>query len=175
MEVGIFLLKLFGAMHLSSRELLQLALRRTHGNLTLPGIAYTSHGKPYFPNLPEIHFNLSHSGVYTLCALSSHCVGVDIEIIKTRKTQLPQYALTEKEYTEYLSLGGDLASFYHIWTKKEAYVKFNGQSIVSFKNTEIDNTLQYSHYTQANFKACLCSTLPGPVSIVWLTESPSAL
>ena len=45
----------------------------------LPPIRLTSLGKPYFPDFPEVHFNLSHTTGAVLVALSGEPVGVDIE------------------------------------------------------------------------------------------------
>ena len=44
----------------------------------LPPIRLTSLGKPYFPDFPEVHFNLSHTTGAVLVALSGEPVGVDI-------------------------------------------------------------------------------------------------
>ena len=46
----------------------------------LPPIRLTSLGKPYFPDFPEVHFNLSHTTGAVLVALSGEPVGVDIEL-----------------------------------------------------------------------------------------------
>ena len=43
----------------------------------LPPIRLTSLGKPYFPDFPEVHFNLSHTTGAVLVALSGEPVGVE--------------------------------------------------------------------------------------------------
>ena len=48
----------------------------------LPPIRLTSLGKPYFPDFPEVHFNLSHTTGAVLVALSGEPVGVDIAHIR---------------------------------------------------------------------------------------------
>ena len=48
----------------------------------LPPIRTTSLGKPYFPDHPDVHFNLSHTAGAVLVALSDRPVGVDIERIR---------------------------------------------------------------------------------------------
>ena len=45
----------------------------------LPPIRLTSLGKPYFPDFPEVHFNLSHTTGAVLVALSGEPVGGDIK------------------------------------------------------------------------------------------------
>ena len=37
------------------------------------------HGKPYLVNHPKIHYNISHSGRFVLCAISGVPVGIDIQ------------------------------------------------------------------------------------------------
>lgn len=45
-----------------------------------PGsIARGPWGKPCFPNLPMLHFSISHSGEWWLCAFSDRPVGIDLQ------------------------------------------------------------------------------------------------
>ena len=54
-----------------------------------PGpLAYGPQGKPFFPDRPELHFNLSHSGETVLCALSPSPVGCDVETISSARPEL---------------------------------------------------------------------------------------
>ena len=46
------------------------------------------HGKPYVINLPA-HFNVSHSGNYTVVAISDSPIGIDIEIIMDFSLDMP--------------------------------------------------------------------------------------
>ena len=40
------------------------------------------YGKPFLANKPNIHYNISNSGRYIACALSSVPIGVDIDLMK---------------------------------------------------------------------------------------------
>ena len=62
-------------------RLLELALQREYGLDSLPEIRRAAGGKPYFPQYPHIHFNLSHSRGAAVCALSGEPVGVDVELL----------------------------------------------------------------------------------------------
>ena len=59
-------------------------------------------GKPYFADMPNRWLSLSHSGRYALCALSDEGeVGVDVEVIRTHRPGLPEYALTPEEKAQF--------------------------------------------------------------------------
>ncbi len=89
------------------------------------------HGKPYVLNLPA-HFNVSHSGNYTVLAVSDAPIGIDLEIIKEFSAILAKKLFSEEEL-KYISgkdskrsKGSMQQCFYEIWTAKEAYLKFKG-------------------------------------------------
>ena len=88
------MLRLYGATGLTPQALLSWALAKSFQIQELPEIGRTEHNKPYFPTLPGLHVNWSHSGPFVLCALGNAPVGVDIEVIRPRTASLPRYALT---------------------------------------------------------------------------------
>lgn len=98
-------------------------------------------GKPYAKNLP-VHFSISHSGDYALCAVSGSEIGVDIEKIRAVHPRAHEKFCTENE-SRYIS--GSENGFFKIWTLKEAYFKCIGTGLgadikdVSFEinNSEI--------------------------------------
>ena len=78
-------------------------------------------GKPYLPEHPDIHFNLSHSGNWVVLAVGDHEVGVDLE--RTDRN-VDRTALAKRHFTpEELASGED---FFAIWTAKESYLKYLG-------------------------------------------------
>lgn len=92
-------------------------------------------GKPYLADKfeSETQFNASHSHDLALIAVNEkHDVGVDIEYIRTiRKLDiLARRYFTDSEYSEFESSSDREASFFAIWTLKEAIVKLTGQGIV---------------------------------------------
>ena len=104
------MIALYGSRDGNPQKLLLWALQQAHGFAALPPLARTPLGKPYFPQYPGLHFNLSHSGPLTVCALSTLPVGVDIEQIRPRGASLPRYALTEEQkerYEKLLNVSGD--------------------------------------------------------------------
>lgn len=166
------MLTLYGGDGFSSLPFLQRVLQEALGLSILPAIVRTTRGKPYFPSIPGLHFNLSHSGGYLLCALGDCPVGVDIEVLRPRKAGLPRYALSDLEYEEYLALGGDWAAFYQLWTKKEAFVKYSGEGLHSkARHIAPTQTLHFTCYGSAEYCATLCAEEAAPSDIVWLDSA----
>lgn len=61
--------------------LLRHALRQEYGMTRLPKIETGKKGKPFFPDHPALHFNLSHCKYAVACALDGAPVGVDAEAL----------------------------------------------------------------------------------------------
>ncbi len=91
-------------------------------------IKYTEHKKPYLKDHPEIHFNLSHSGDYAVCAFSDSNVGVDIEKLREVTPSLLKYTLDKEEFAFLDSVSEDRLApeFFRFWTEKESFVKYLG-------------------------------------------------
>jgi 4'-phosphopantetheinyl transferase len=114
--------------------LLLLALWQQCRWRELPEIALTAEGKPYFPDHPDVHFNLSHTSGAVLVGLSDQPIGVDIEKIRPvsqRSMQRLAGVDTEEE-------------FYQSWVRREARTKRSGEGVVTMMRTEAP--LQYGEY-----------------------------
>ena len=107
-----------------------------------------SHGKPELvfqslnPSIPQIEFNVSHSGTIGLIALTvGASIGVDVEEVDpaVKFLQLAERFFAPGETTELKSLQPEkqLNGFYRGWTSKEAYIKAKGDglslSLASFR------------------------------------------
>ena len=109
-------------------SLLRYALMKKGLTEVFP-ISSGEHGKPYFPDRRDLHFNLSHSGDVALCALSDRDIGCDAE--KIRK---PPFRVAEKFFSEeerkYVFSGGTEKErtnrFFKVWTLKESALKATG-------------------------------------------------
>ena len=117
-----------GAKCLSLAASLLLMRALSDEGLKAGDFAVTEYGKPYFPQLPDFHFNLSHSENMALCAVSPEPVGCDIEVpgkfdpkIARRffhKTECDWlFACPEEEQSD---------AFYRLWTCKESFIKALG-------------------------------------------------
>lgn len=89
------------------------------------------YGKPSFVNIKDIHFNLSHSGPWVVCAVSLKPVGIDIEQIKPIDLKIAKRFFSKKEYEDILNKNDEekLAYFYDLWTLKESYIKYKGKGL----------------------------------------------
>ncbi len=88
------------------------------------GIACGTHGKPYAPQQPALHFNLSHSGELAFAVLSPVTIGCDVQSAQEngREAQLARRFFSEEEQAAY-DAGLD---FYRIFTRKESWIKCDG-------------------------------------------------
>ena len=94
-----------------------------------PAVTRNDRGKPVFVGDPR-HLSLSHSGDYTVLALSDCLVGIDIQRLYIKRDPL---ALANRFFTpEETRIIGDnppdkrTGRFLDIWAKKEAAVKAAG-------------------------------------------------
>ena len=106
--------------------MLYLALRQTYGWKHLPAMSYTERGKPFFPDHPEVQFNLSHTSGAVLVGISDQPVGVDIEKVRpvsSRAMQRIAGVTTEEE-------------FFRSWVRREARTKRSGDGVATMMRAE---------------------------------------
>lgn len=105
-------------------------------------LQFTKLKRPYFNG--SIDFNISHSGKYVVCALSTSAkVGVDVEEIKDIPLTDFDNEFSAEEMKDILSSDDSLHTFYSLWTKKEAFLKAIGAGLhVPLNKVHvIDNTI----------------------------------
>ena len=84
-------------------------------------------GKPFLPGGP--YFSLSHSGPWALCAVGEEEMGCDVETIRPRRSGLPRYALSDREFQWFSQRGSAWEDFYTLWTLKESLCKCTGRGL----------------------------------------------
>ncbi|WP_285769409.1 4'-phosphopantetheinyl transferase superfamily protein [Peribacillus sp. SI8-4] len=89
----------------------------------------TAYGKPFLSKHPSVHYNISHSGDYVVCAIHDKEVGVDIENTGPFDLELAKGFLTEEEYGQVWEAEDRLSAFYDMWTLKESYIKAVGKGL----------------------------------------------
>lgn len=88
-------------------------------------------GKPYLPDRSNVHFSLSHSGNYAICAFSDVPVGIDIEQMSEEYMDIATHFFTDAEKKELMLLDGDVRKrrFFEYWVMKESYLKATGKGM----------------------------------------------
>lgn len=84
-------------------------------------------GKPFMED-HSLHYNVSHSGDYVVCAISQSEVGIDIEKREAIDLEIAEH-FHEKECQDIMSQKDRLAVFYDYWCLKESYVKYTGMGL----------------------------------------------
>ena len=109
--------------------------------------ATCENGKPYFKNLPDVHFSLSHSGKIAMCAISSLPVGCDCEMSHRKSEGIEKKYFNQME-RDLLKNG---KTFAHIWTRKEAVAKCNGRGVAAGLK-KIDTTCDFLTFDGAKYR-----------------------
>jgi 4'-phosphopantetheinyl transferase len=96
------------------------------------------HGKPFLLDVSggasPLEFNLSHSGEHVLVAVAwRHPVGVDIEAVRAMDDAdaIVERNFSPLERAAYRALPAErrLSAFFDGWTRKEAFIKAEGQGL----------------------------------------------
>ncbi len=114
-----------GAFALLSFALKELGLRE------MPRIACGEQGKPYFPELPELHFNLSHAGSKVLCGISSCPLGVDVEEVGRAHPAIARRFFSPIEYNALQRCPEEQRAllFTRFWVLRESLLKADGRGL----------------------------------------------
>ncbi len=134
-------------------------------------------GKPYLKHRKDIHFSLSHSGVWAVCAVSDENVGVDVELPRcsmavARRCFRPE----ELDELDALDRYHQADALNRLWTAKEAFLKMLGKGLTlpldSFavrlgETAELvqdytDAPYRLHEYRLGLYRICLCTTGPRP-------------
>lgn len=128
-------------------------------------------------NDQSIQFNLSHTRNMIVCGYSEQPVGVDVERIKVpfHKEILKDYNANEQLQCQRGSELEQAIAFYQIWTKKEAYVKCDGNGL-AVELAEIPTNLpQFKTWNKGEYIISLFSRTEDPVKLVKITEDEIAI
>ncbi|MCQ2973444.1 MAG: 4'-phosphopantetheinyl transferase superfamily protein [Bacteroidales bacterium] len=92
-------------------------------NISESDIYINQYGKPFIIN--NDNFNISHSNNYVVFVKSKHTIGIDIEHITIKNTDISEKVYQHSEI-EWLKKDF-LTRFYTLWTQKESVMKATGQ------------------------------------------------
>ncbi len=141
--------------HETAFALLKTLFREETGR-TIPEIARTDRGKPYFPD-EEIYFSITHTKKHAFCALSDCPVGIDAEELDRKiNPGLAEKILSSGEMTQYASASDKNKALLTFWVLKEAAAKCAGDGLRGYPN-KTDFLLTDSRVTE--IKGCLVAVI----------------
>ena len=143
-----------------------------------PTIARSERGKPYFLHVPDLHFSLTHSGLYGACAFCTQGVGLDLQVHSHRDLMKIARRFFHPQESAYLENHG-FETFFQIWTAKESYMKYTGEGLSmglnAFSVVNEDGLLArmgevaFRHDAPwAGYSMCLCAREIGHVEILYI-------
>lgn len=118
-------------LSLGAELLLRFALRAAGLTGPFPAFSYSPLGKPFLPDA-GIHFSLSHSGEYALCAVSDLEVGCDVEKLRPMTMKLARRFFAPEEADALAAIPDAEAQnvrFFRYWTLKESFQKAVGMGL----------------------------------------------
>lgn len=88
-------------------------------------------GKPFVAEREDVFFNISHSGVYVVCAVSDGEIGVDIEKRSKARMEVAGRFFHAREVRELEVASGVEQDklFYDYWSVKESFLKYTGTGL----------------------------------------------
>ena len=119
--------------HEAGRELLRKLYREATGE-SMPPIAVTDRGKPYFADSPW-QFSISHTHRHAFCGLSTKSIGIDAEELdRDINLRLAEKILSPVEKTQYESAADKRKALLTFWVLKEASAKLSGEGLKGYPN-----------------------------------------
>lgn len=109
--------------------MLLYGLRECFG-IASAGIAYGEYGKPYFPDYPNIHFNISHCDKGCAVVIANRPVGVDIQDVRPFSWDIARRVCCEQELEELEQSQDWDRLFTWMWAVKESVGKMWGNGII---------------------------------------------
>lgn len=135
------------------------------------------YGKTFLKDFQDLHYNISHSGKWVVCALCENApVGIDVQLIKRVNLNIVKRFFSIEEYRNFLKKNRHqkLHYFFDLWTLKESYIKADGRgmslpldsfSIVIndsdrirvIESGELIKCYFKQYYLESNYKLSVCS------------------
>ena len=168
----------FDARPGESHALLRTAVEQYTGLRGDWTLAHQPRGKPFFPAMPQIHFSITHSGSYWMCAFCDQNIGLDLQIHQPcdRRKLSSQFFLPAEHAFLHQR---DYADFFDLWAAKESYLKYTGQGITEgfdfFSVVAPDGCFPFMEEVwfhpmpwSEGYSLCLCARHPGAITTVSL-------
>ena len=119
------------------------------------------YGKPYLTGYPEIHFNISHSGGWAVCALASMPCGVDIQERRPiRSRRMVERTMNAREQRQILEAEDGTGEFIKLWTYKESCIKLSGEGLHQDMKTLKPPGCHQFFWLEKNLAGCVAGEEP---------------
>lgn len=93
-------------------------------------IKTAENGKPFLLNHRDVHFNISHSEQYVICAIAPWPLGIDIQYHKpVDLMRMAARTLSDEEYRQFLQTPQKQNFFFQRWVEKESFLKWTGAGL----------------------------------------------
>jgi len=178
-------MKLYASDRLTDRAgayaLLERGAMEMWGLSSLPELVREPGGKPRFSDFPNLHFNLSHSGSFALCALGDSPVGVDIQIVKdTWREGLPRRVCSREELVWLEGQADRWGAFALLWSLKEARGKYTGTGLragvreIAVPLPEGGRSLYerdglfFRIFSGSGWRGAVCAAEAPPEDLIWI-------
>ncbi|MFB4330818.1 4'-phosphopantetheinyl transferase family protein [Paenibacillus sp. CR_12] len=111
-----------------AHRMLRDKLGRERTNMEIIRNAY---GKPFLKDHDNLHFNVSHSGQWVVCAVGYEPVGIDVEKMENIDMDIAKRYFHKTEFNALLNCPPSerLSRFFDLWTLKESYIKAVGKGL----------------------------------------------
>lgn len=100
-------------------------------------LIFGTKGKPHIGNLADVHYNISHSGHYVVCAVAPSEIGIDVERIRKVNLRIAERFFSTSEINDLMACDEETRMQYFItlWTIKESYLKAIGRGLTQHLNS----------------------------------------
>ncbi|WP_145035250.1 4'-phosphopantetheinyl transferase superfamily protein [Paenibacillus sp. Y412MC10] len=111
-----------------AHRMLRDKLGRERTNMEIIRNAY---GKPFLKDHDNLHFNVSHSGQWVVCAVGYEPLGIDVEKMENIDMDIAKRYFHKTEFNALLNCPPSerLSRFFDLWTLKESYIKAVGKGL----------------------------------------------
>jgi 4'-phosphopantetheinyl transferase len=100
-------------------------------------LVFGEKGKPHIGNLTDVHYNISHSGYYVVCAVAPTEIGIDVERIRKVNLRIAERFFSPSEIHDLMACDEEhrMKYFITLWTIKESYLKAIGRGLTQHLNS----------------------------------------
>jgi len=87
------------------------------------------YGKPALKCHGDIHYNISHSGVWVVGVIDDSPVGIDVEQVQPIDLDISKNYFSPDEHQDLMSKEDKFDYFFTLWSLKESYIKILGKGL----------------------------------------------